>query len=739
VTIERAGVIGAGVMGAGIAAHLANAGVPVALLDVVPGAAAAALERMRRAEPAPFMSTAAPALVTPGDLPDDATLLAGADWVVEAVVEDAAVKNGVYAGLREVVGPGCLVTSNTSTIPLAELDCDGITHFFNPPRYLRLLEVVGPPDRLGPIEAFGDERLGKTVVRCRDTPGFIANRLGGAWIDFAVSEAFARGMTVEEADALVSRAFACPKTGVFALLDVVGIDLMLLVQRSFAARLEPGDPLLGVDRPTAFIADMVAAGRTGRKGDGGFYRLDRSNGRRTKLGLDLETGEYRPSEKPRLAALEAARGGLRALIEHGDAYGAFARAVVLRTLAYAARVTPEVADSPATVDTAMETGYAWARGPFAMIDELGAEKVAAALQADGHAVPPLLVEAAATGGFGDRRRARRQPGIALLRDVKQDAEPVQRNRSAALWDVGDGVLCLEFTTRMNALDPGVIEMAVASFSLIGDRFRALVIHNEGENFSVGANIAGVLLMANTAMWDQIELGIRGGQGAFAGLKYAPFPVVGASHGLCLGGGCEILLHCDAVQAHAETYMGLVETGVGIVPGWGGCKELLLRATARATAGGPMPPVQEAFETIGLARVSRSAAEARELGFLRDGDRITMNRDRLLADARRRALELADGYRPPEPRELVLPGPAGAAAMRLAVHGLALTGQATPHDVVVTAELARVLSGGDADVTTPVPEQALFDLERSAVVALLRTEPTLDRMEHMLTTGKPLRN
>ncbi len=587
--------------------------------------------------------------------------------------------------------------------------------------------------------SFADERLGKTVVRCRDTPGFIANRLGGAWIDYAVSEAFARSLDVEAADALIARAFACPKTGAFGLLDVVGIDLMLLVQRSFASRLPAADPLLHVARPTAFIERMVGEGRIGRKGDGGFYRLDRSNGARTKLALDLATGEYRPSRKARSAALDAARGGLRALLDAPGEHGAYARAVVLRTLAYAASVAPEVADSPATVDTAMETGYAWARGPFAMIDELGAGYVVAGLQAEGLDVPALLEEAVTTGGFGERRRPRRQPGVELLRDVKQRSEPVQRNRSAALWDTGDGVLCLEFTTRMNALDQGVMELVVGTFSVVGDRYRALVIHNEGENFSVGANLAGVLLMANTAMWEQLDLGIRGGQGALSGLKYAPFPVVGASHGMCLGGGCEILLHCDAVQAHAETYMGLVEVGVGIVPGWGGCKELLLRKTAARTAGGPMPPVQEAFETIGLARVSRSAAEARELGFLRPTDAITMNRDRLLGDARRRALELVDGYAPPAPQQLVLPGPAGAAALRLAVHGLALTGQASPHDVVVTGHLARVLSGGEADPTSPVSEQAVLDLEREAIVALARTEGTLDRMEHMLMNGKPLRN
>jgi 3-hydroxyacyl-CoA dehydrogenase len=670
-------------MGAGIAAHAAGAGLEVVLLDVVPDGARRAVERLATARPAAFMQPSDARRVTTGSS-DDFGLLATCDWVIEAVVEDAAVKNEVYAHARTAAA-GAVLTSNTSTIPLAELHCDGITHFFNPPRYLRLLEVVGDEAVLAGVIACADERLGKTVVRCHDAPGFIANRLGAMWIDVAIGEAIARGLDVELADAAVARAFGSPKTGVFGLLDLVGIDLSLDVTRSLNARLPADDPLQAVDRPWALMEALVASGRTGRKGDGGFYRLAPD---RSKQALDLATDEYRPAHRYR-----------------GDepAGAAYAAAVRDRTLAYAEHILEQVSGDPAAVDLAMETGYAWRAGPFAMLGR-----------------PPA--------------RARR-PGVVRLADLKQDRSPVRGNASASLWDVGDDVLCLEFHTKMNALDGATIQLLAETIAIAP---RALVLQNDGEQFSVGANLAGVLMLANTASWDELDAAIRAGQDTFAALRHAPFPVVGAPSGMALGGGCELLLHCDAIQAHAESYIGLPEVGVGIVPGWGGCLRLVQRLAERAPFG-PQAPVQAAFETIGLARVSTSAAEARALGFLRPGDRITMNRDRLLGDARGFALELADGYAPPEPAELRLPGPAGRAALELGVAGHALAGRALPLDEVVLAALANVLAGGDADPTVPVTERHVYDLERAAVLALLHREPTLERAEHMLVTGKPLRN
>ncbi len=604
--------------------------------------------------------------------------------MIEAVIEDAAVKNEVYAQVR-AAEPDAVLTSNTSTIPLAELRCDGITHFFNPPRYLPLLEVVGDETLLADVVACADERLGKTVVLCKDAPGFIANRLGAMWIDVAMAEAIARGLDVELADAAIARAFGSPRTGVFGLLDLVGIDLSLDVTRSLNDRLAAGDPLQGVDRPWALLERLVASGRTGRKGSGGFYRLAPD---RSKLALDVATDEYRPARRYR-----------------GDepAATAYADAVRAQTLRYAEQILDEVSGDPGAVDLAMEAGYAWRAGPFAMLGR-----------------PPVRP---------------RRPGAQRLSDLKQDRRPVRGNGSASVWDIGEGVLCLEFHTKMNAIDGEIVHLLAETIAMAP---RALVLHNDGAQFSVGANLAGVLLLANTASWDDLDAAIRAGQDTFAALRYAPFPVVGAPAGMALGGGCEVLLHCDAIQAHAESYIGLPEVGVGIVPGWGGCLRLVQRLAERAPYG-PQAPVQAAFETIGLATVSGSAAEARALGFLRPTDRITMNRDRLLGDARAFALELADGYTPPERLDLRLPGPAGRAALELGVAGHALAGRALPHDRVVLGELANVLAGGDADPTAPVTEQHVYDLERAAVISLLHAEPTLLRAEQMLMTGKPLRN
>ena len=454
-------------------------------------------------------------------------------------------------------------------------------------------------------------------------------------------------------------------------------------------------------------------------------------------------------------AAKAKGNGLRALVEHPDRGGRYAWRMLSQTLAYAASLVPAIADDVTAVDEAMRSGYSWARGPFELIDELGPAWFAARLAEEGRPVPPLLATVgdgtfyrvedgrlqhlAVGGGYRD---VERPEGVLLLADVQRASEPVARNGSASLWDVGDGVLCLEFHTKMNALDEGVVRMLGTALGTIdGERFRALVIHNEGRNFSVGANVGVVLFSANLAMWPAIEAGIAGGQQAFKAMKYAPFPVVGAPSGMALGGGCEILLHCDAVTAHAETYMGLVEVGVGVVPGWGGCKEMLGRWWRNPKRpGGPMPAVSKVFETISTARVSTSAAEAQELLFLRPTDSVTMNRDRLLADAKARALALlAAGYQPPEEEEIRLPGPSGRAALEMAVDGFRAAGKATPHDAVVAKRLAVVLTGGDTDVTEPLAEDDLSRLEREAFLDLLHTPGTLARIEHMLETGKPLRN
>lgn len=774
--IERVGVLGAGVMGAGIAAHVANAGIPVVLLDIVPAGATdrnalanGAIEKLKKAKPAPLMSASFARRITPGNLEDDLGLLADCDWIVEAVVERVDVKQAVYRAVDAVRKPGSIVSTNTSTIPLAKLVAGTpagfaadflVTHFFNPPRYMRLLELVtGPgtrPDAAAAVRGFCDHRLGKSVVVCKDTPGFIANRIGTFWIEAATREALALGLTVEEADAVAGKPFGFPKTGVFGLMDLVGIDLGPHIAASLLATLPADDAYRAIHEDRELIRKMIAAGLTGRKGKGGFYRLDTSGGRKEKLAIDLATGEYRPQREARLASLAAARsGGPRALLEHPDRGGRYAWAMLSRTLAYAASLVPAIADEIAAVDEAMRCGYSWDLGPFELLDEIGPAWFAGRLAAEGRPVPPLLA-AVGAGSFyrvesgrleqfapdGSYREVRRPDGVLRLAELARAGKPVAKNSSASLWDLGDGVLCLEFHTKMNALDEGVLRQLAKALGLIdGTRFRALVIYNEASNFSVGANIGIALFAANVGLWPEIEATIAAGQETFRALKYAPFPVVGAPAGMALGGGCEILLHCDAVQAHAETYMGLVEAGVGVIPGWGGCKEMVTRwQTNPKRPGGPMPGVAQVFETISTAKVSTSAEEARELLFLRPGDGITMNRDRLLADAKAKALELlAAGYRPPAPVEISLPGPAGRAALDMAVAGFRASGAATPHDVVVAGRLARVVTGGDTDPTESVTEDDLSRLEREAFLELVRTPATLARIEHMLETGKPLRN
>ncbi len=772
--INKVAVIGAGVMGAGIAAHMANAGVPVVLLDIVPeGAenrsviAETALQKLLKAQPAPFMHKRNAKLVATGNIEDHLDLLSDCDWIIEAVIERLEIKQSLYRRIDEVRKPGSLVSSNTSTIPLARL-VDGmpagfaedflITHFFNPPRYMRLLEIVAGdgnrPESLVALRAFCDRRLGKGLVDCKDTPGFIANRIGIYWIQTAVLEAIRMGIPVEVADAVLGRPVGIPKTGVFALSDLVGLDLMPHLMESMRSSLPKDDPFFAVAEVPPLIERMIADGYTGRKGKGGFYRLNREGGGKVKEGIDLQSGEYRVSEKPRLASVEAARKGPRYLLEHPDMGGRYAWRVLSRVLSYAAGLVPEISDDLYAVDEAMRLGYAWKYGPFELIDRIGGAWFAERLRADELALPPILETAGERPFYrveqgtlqyltldGDYRHVPRPDGVLLLSDIKRRGPPLAKNASAALWDIGDGVVCLEFTSKMNTMDPKIMAMMRQAVELLpAQGFRALVIHNEGTNFSAGANLGLLLYAGNLAMWPEAEAMVKEGQDTYMALKYAPFPVVGAPSGLALGGGCEILLHCDALQAHAETYVGLVEVGVGVIPGWGGCKELLTRWSRHKRAPrGPMPPVIKSFETISVATVAKSAAEAGDYLFLREGDGITMNRDRLLADAKARALALAEGYAPPEPVEISLPGATGRVAIQMAVDGFDKLGKVTPHDKVVAGALAQVLSGGDSDITEPLSEADLLALELKQFMRLARHPDTLARMEHMLETGKPLRN
>jgi 3-hydroxyacyl-CoA dehydrogenase len=772
--IQKVAVIGAGVMGAGIAAHVANAGIPVVLLDIVPEGATnrnviaeGAVAKLLKSDPAAFMSRSAAKLVTTGNTEDNLDLLADCDWIVEAVIERLDIKQALYKKIDAVRKKGSAVSSNTSTIPLAKLvegQTDAfaadfcVTHFFNPPRYMRLLELVSSEktrkDLLADITRFCDYKLGKSVVVCHDRPGFIANRLGTLWIKAAIVEAFEQGVEIEEADAVMGRSFGFPKTGVFGLVDLVGLDLMPHIEASMLSLLPPGDLYHKIAKDTPLLKKMIDEGYTGRKGKGGFYRLNREGGGKVKEAISLKTGAYRPQAKADLEILKDTKGDLKALLSSDTLAGTYAWKVMSRTLIYAAQLVGEAADEIASIDEAMRLGYNWSFGPFELIDKIGAAWLAETAAKDGLDVPKFLTET------GDKKFYRiengkreylgldqkyhelaRPEGVLMLADIKLTSQPLLKNGSAAVWDVGDGVACFEFTSKMNALDPDILGLLGKTVALVAKQFKALVIYNEGSNFSAGANLGLAAFAANIAQWDLLEQMVSGGQDAYRALKYAPFPVVSAPSGLALGGGCEILLHSDAVQAHAESYIGLVECGVGLVPGWGGCKEMLNRwSTLGRLPKGPMPAVAKAFEIISTATVAKSAAEAKEYLFLRPTDGITMNRYRLLADAKSKALELAKNYTPPEQPEFTLPGPSGTAGLEIVVDSYHRRGLATKHDVVVSKALAAVLSGGEkADPTKKLSETDVLALERKEFMRLLKHPSTLARIETVLETGKPLRN
>ena len=611
--IAKVAVIGAGVMGASIAAHISNAGIPVYLLDIVPENAAhrsiiaeTAIKKLLKTEPSPFMHKHNARLITPGNIDDHLQWLADADWVIEAVIEQPQIKKALYRKLDSVCRKDCLISSNTSTLPL-HLLVDGlpdsfkerfmISHFFNPPRYMRLLELVsGPhtrPELVKALSRFADIQLGKDCIVCKDTPGFIGNRIGIYWMQCGLQEAIALDLTVEQADAVMSL-FGIPKTGLFGLMDLVGLDLIPHILGSMEKALPPEDAFHQVRQLPELVQNMIAEGYTGRKGKGGFYRL---NDEHQKEAIDLNTGDYSLSEKPDLTAIQTAKkAGFQALLSCPDLIAFYAWRVLSKTLSYAAGLIPEIADDPVAIDTAMRSGYNWQYGPFELLDQIGVDWFVDKLRAENQIAPPLLASKrplyqVSSGQLtvadlsGRYHPVHRADGVLLLSDIKLQHPPVLTNASASLWDIGDGVACLEFHSKMNTLDKDTLTLIRQSIAKVRSEFTALVIHNDGENFSAGANLSLLVQAIHSGHWAAVTQLITEGQQTYKALKYAPFPVVGAPSGLALGGGCEILLHCDAIQAHAELYMGLVEVGVGLIPGWGGCKEYL-----RRRLGGLRPPL-----------------------------------------------------------------------------------------------------------------------------------------------------
>lgn len=794
-SIRKIAVIGSGVMGSGIAAQVANAGFPVVLLDIKlegRNLAAEAVEKMLKADPAPFMSKGNVKLITTGNLDDDLDLLKDCDWIIEVVLEDLKVKHATYEKLNRARKKGSIISSNTSTIPLHKL-AEGqgadfekdflITHFFNPPRYMRLLELVTGKstraDAVKEVRDFCDINLGKGVVKCNDTPGFIANRLGVFWLTAGVNEAIKQGVSIELADAVMSKPVGIPKTGVFGLIDLVGVDLMPKLSDSLLSTLPKDDAYRALFIDHKFVHGMIAAGYTGRKGKGGFYRLNPDGKSKEKQALSLnaasfDESQYKKAEKVSGYPSIEGRGGLKTVVTSADEAGKYAWEVLKQTLHYAASLVGEIAETVYDIDEGMKLGYNWKQGPFEMIDALGPAWFAGELAKAGMDVPKILkdvgagtfykVEDGTLQYFGTDKKYHkvvRPAGVLLLSDLKRAGKPVVKNSSASLWDIGEGVLCFEHTSKMNTFDDGTLEMLNKARTMIeqGGPYKALVVYNEASNFSAGANLGLALFMVNIAMWPQVEQFIATGQKAFMDLKYASFPVVAAPSGMALGGGCEILLAADHIQAHAETYCGLVEVGVGVIPGWGGCKELILRFQEReqeqfaadlekvekknlwmSPSTTPMGAVRKAFEVIGTAMVAKSAFEAKEIGYFRERDGVTMNRDRLLFDARQKALELAKDYKPPVKRDDIrLPGPTGKLALEMAVKDLQKSGKATPYDGVVCGHLATVLSGGACDYTQKLTEEDILKLELAQFSELLHNEGTMARIEHMLDTGRPLRN
>jgi len=769
--IEKVGVIGAGVMGASIAAHITNAGIPVVLLDIVPKDATnrnviaeTAVKKLLESEPAAFMHKNNARLITSGNIDDHLNGLADADWVIEAVIENPQIKQSLYQKLEAVCKQDCLISSNTSTLPLALLMKDMpdsfkrrfmITHFFNPPRYMRLLELVSSPATaptfVEAVSQFADIKLGKNCVICKDTPGFIGNRIGIYWLLYGLLDAVEHGITVEQADAVMSAPFGIPKTGIFGLLDLVGLDLIPPILKGMKLALPPQDAFHEVNRLPDIVQKMINEGYTGRKGKGGFYRLNKVEGTRIKESINLVTGDYAKSEKADLSAIkDAQKDGLQALLSHPDPVAQYAWRVLSDTLCYAASLVPEISGDITGIDAAMRDGYNWKFGPFELLDQIGVPWFVEKLKSENRPIPTLIAnnsslystnsgQLAFADLSGNYHTLQRAEGVLLLSDIKRQTKPVLKNGSASLWDIGDGVACLEFHSKMNTLDMDSMAMINQSIDKVSKDFKVLVIHNDAENFSAGANLGLLMKAIHESDWSTVELLIKTGQQTYQGLKYAPFPVVAAPSGLALGGGCEILLHCDAVQAHAELYMGLVEVGVGLIPGWGGCKEYLRRCLQLKRPGGPIPPVVKAFQTIGLASVSKSAFDAKELLYLGANDSITMNKNRLLADAKSKALALSKDYAPPKPYLYPLPGKTAKVLMDMGIKAFHLIGKATDYDVIVSGQLAHVLSGGESDFTAPLTEDNILALELEAFLALVKQPGTLARLDHMLKTGKPLRN
>ena len=754
-------------MGAQIAAHFANAGVPALLMDLTADAAAAGLKRARGLSPDPFFTPDAWRLVETASFEEGWPRLRDADWVIEAIVERLDAKVELLAKVDAARALGAIVSSNTSGIPIAAL-AEGRsasfkqhwlgTHFFNPPRYLRLLELIPTADTdravVEHVSRFADERLGKGVVIAKDSPNFIGNHLALFEVTRILAAVADGRYSIEEVDAIAGPAIGRPKSATFRTVDLAGLDILAHVIENLRQRLPEREA--GAFALPAFAERMLSAGLTGEKAGRGFYqRVKDAEGRTQILVIDPKTLEYGPQRAPKLGALAAAESvtdlGARVgkLFNGGDRVGAFLREILAPTLVYAARIAPDVAHSPDDVDRVMQWGFGWERGPFELMDALGIREVLAAGSETAPTVMeggvPRLLQGALDAGRNRLRDGLVPPAAAdlqLLRAAKDRSRVVKSNAGASLVDLGDGVLAVEFHSKMNAIGGDAIAMLQHGAREATKNFAALVVTNEAPHFSAGANLMLVLLEAQDENWDELDAMVKGFQQTVMMLRCCEVPVVVAPAGLALGGACELALHADRVQAAGETYMGLVEVGVGLIPAGGGTKEMTARAAERANGGDLMPHAQHAFETIGFGKTSASGPDAVRLGYLRAVDSVTMNRERLTADAKAKALQrVKEGYQPPRPRAAIaVGGETVLAPLKLGVHLAWRAGRISDHDALIGRKLATIIAGGaDLPHPTTVAEQRLLDLEREAFLSLLGEPKTQLRIQHTLKTGKPLRN
>jgi 3-hydroxyacyl-CoA dehydrogenase len=809
ITVKKAAVLGAGTMGAQIAAHLANAGIPTLLLDIVPRdeppepeaetrplgrvpnaddqksnrnrIARAGFEAAKKSKPAAFFTSDLAALVSVGNFEDDLAKLKDCDLIIEAVVENLEIKRQLYEKVEQHRRSGSVVASNTSGIPLKQL-AEGRSedfrahflgmHFFNPPRYMHLVELIRTewtkPEVSCSMFGFLDERLGKGVVVAKDRPNFIANRIGTFGALVTIRAMLDDGYSIEEVDKITGPAAGRPKTATFRTFDLVGLDVFAHVVRNLHENL-PDDPEREMFVMPEFITKMIERGLLGNKTKAGFYKRQKgADGKREILTLDPTTFEYRPAEKVKLPSLEMAKNiedtaeRLKALAWAKDRVGAFLWKTLARTLCYTADRIPEIADTVVEIDRAMQWGFNWELGPFEVWDAIGVEKSVAKLKEEGRSVPANVQKMLDSGAKSFYKKHDSQqfyfdfsaeqylplsdlPGTIVLKSLKDRTGVIKKNSGASLIDLGDGVACLEFHSKMNSIGGDTLEMLKISLNEVEKNFVGLVVGNQGQNFSVGANLILMLMEAQDENWEELDMIGRLFQSSVMSLRYSPKPVVVAPFHMVFGGGCEMVLHGDRVRASAETYIGLVEVGVGIIPAGCGTKEMLVRALDSIPKdmkdADPFPFVKRAFETIAMAKVATSAEEARGYGFLSADDSVSMNRDRLIADAKKEVLALAaSGYVQPQQRTDILAlGNPALATLKLGVHMMKRAGYISDHDALIGEKLARILTGGDLNHQTRVSEQYLLDLEREAFLSLIGTRPTQDRIAHMLKTGKPLRN